>query len=417
MDKSYLELISSEAFRAVLKGFPPLPAETVPLAGAHGRFLVEGLAAPEDLPAFPRSSMDGYAVRAADIFGATETNPSYLEMAGTLSITAQSPAPLSPGSCMELVTGSCLPPGADAVVMVEHTQDLGGGAIEIRKAVAPGENMMLAGEDARAGSEILPAGALVRPAEVGLLAALGIREVRAGKRPVAAILSTGDELLPASAPELSPGRIRDANAPALAALCAQWGAEALPLGIVKDDAAAIAAALEQALAQADTVFLSGGSSVGVRDLTVEALARLPQTDILVHGLAVSPGKPTILARSQGKAVWGLPGQVASAQVVMFMFGCPFLALLAGDRSAFTRERPRLSARLSRNVASRQGREDFVRVRLEPAAQDEGDGLPLAVPVLGKSGLLKTLLQAQGLVAIAAGLEGMEAGSTVQVILL
>jgi len=421
MEKGYLELISSEAFRAILDSFPPLSAETVAIKAAVGRFLAESLPAPEDLPALPRSSMDGYAVRAADIFGATETIPSYLDLAGELSITAQPEKHLAPGTCLRVVTGSSLPPGADAVVMVEHTQDLGGDTIEIRKAVAPGENMMQACEDARAGLAVLPAGTLIRPAEVGLLSALGISEVRVGRRPVAAVLSTGDELVPSSAASLKPGQIRDANAPALAALCAQWGAEPLPLGIVRDDVTSIVGALDQALDQADAVFLSGGSSVGIRDLTVEALARLPDTEILVHGLAVSPGKPTILARSRGKAVWGLPGQVASAHVVMFVFGCPFLAHLAGDRAAFTRARPRIEARMARNVASQQGREDFVRVRLEPAAAGVAEGiggcLPGAVPVLGKSGLLKTLIQAQGLVAIPAGLEGLEAGTTVQVILL
>lgn len=412
MDKAYLELISPEAFQGVLKTFPSLRSETVPLQAAHGRFLAEAVASPENLPQLPRSSMDGYAVRAADCFGATETNPTYLDMAGDLEITDVSRDTLAPGTCLKVVTGSSLPPGADAVVMVEHTQDLGADTIEIRKAVAPGENMMLAGEDATAGQPVLNAGVLLRPAETGLLAALGIQEVRVGVRPVVAILSTGDELVPVSHTP-KPGQIRDANAPALAAMCAQCGAEPVQFGIVRDDAASIADALSRALAVSDVVFLSGGSSVGVRDLTIEALERLPDTEVLVHGLAVSPGKPTILARSRGRAVWGLPGQVASAQVVMFVFGCPFLSHLAGDASAFSRPRPEIQARLARNVASRQGREDYVRISLKPS----GNGLPEALPVLGKSGLVKTLVQAQGLVRIPAGLEGLEAGTTIQVMLL
>ena len=392
------------------------------------------------MPALARSSMDGYAVRAADLFGTTETNPSYLELAGVLDITAVPSEPLAPGTCVEVVTGSSLPPGADAVVMVEHTQILAqksarnleqradSGTIEIRKAVAPGDNMMQAGEDARAGTRILPAGTLVRPAEIGLMAALGAREAVVGRRPVAAIVSTGDELVPASNERPAPGQIRDANGPALAALCRQWGAKPLSLGIVKDDVASLSRALADGLSKADTVFLSGGSSVGVADLTVEALSRLPDTELLAHGLAISPGKPTILARSMGKAVWGLPGQVASAQVVMFVFGCPFLAHLAGDEKAFARPRPGARAVMARNVASRQGREDFVRVRLEPpkgaeapasatGTPEAAEALPQAWPVLGKSGLVKTLVQAQGLVAIPAGLEGLEAGTTVRVTLL
>jgi molybdopterin molybdotransferase len=412
MDKDYLELLSSGAFREVLAGFPALPGQTVPLEEAAGRFLARDVVSPEDLPLLPRSSMDGFAVRARDVFGATETNPSYLDVSGDLHITAVSTETLAPGHCVRVVTGSSLPPGADAVVMVEHTQDLGAGTMEIRKAVAPGENMMLAGEDAQAGQAVLPAGTLVRPAEIGLLAALGIGEVTVGARPVAAIISTGDELVPVSGTP-RPGQIRDANAPALTAMCAQAGAKPLHMGIIADDVDSIAEALSKALDAADVVFLSGGSSVGVRDLTVEALGLLPDTEVLVHGLAVSPGKPTILARSRGKAVWGLPGQVASAQVVMFVFGCPFLAHLAGDSQAFTRPRAEVYARLARNVASRQGREDFVRMRLT----QNGEGLPEAVPVLGKSGLLKTLVQAQGLAAIPAGLEGLEAGTTIRVMLL
>ena len=404
--------MGSDGFRAVLERFPRLAAESVSLEEALGRSLAVALASPEDLPAFPRSSMDGYAVRAADLFGTTETNPSYLELAGVLDITTVPGEPLAAGTCVEVVTGSTLPPMADAVVMVEHTQNLGGGTIEIRKAAAPGDNMMQAGEDARAGNEVLPVGTLLRPAHIGLLAALGVREVCVGRRPVAAILSTGDELVPASTTSLAPGQIRDANGPALAALCEQFGARPLSMGIVEDDVDSIARALADALARADVVFLSGGSSVGVRDLTVEALSRLPDTELLVHGLAISPGKPTILARSRGKAVWGLPGQVASAQVVMFVFGCPFLRRLAGDAAAFTQPRPSVQAVMARNVASRQGREDFVRVRLA-----QGATLPEAWPVLGKSGLLKTLVQAQGLVAIPAWREGLEAGATVQVMLL
>jgi molybdopterin molybdotransferase len=411
MDKGYLELISPDAFRGVLSGFSPLAPETAAIHEAAGRFPARDVLSPEDLPALPRSGMDGYAVQARDTFGATETNPGYLDLDGDLAITAVRAAPLEPGRCVRVVTGSSLPPGADAVVMVEHTQDLGAGTIEIRRAVAPGENMMQAREDAAAGQPVLPAGTLMRPAEIGLLAALGLSEVLVRRRPRVAILSTGDEIVPVAA-KPRPGEIRDANAPALAAMCAQWGALPLAMGIVRDETDSIAEALHEALARADAVFLSGGSSVGVRDLTIEALDLLQDTRVLVHGLAVSPGKPTILARSGGKAVWGLPGQTASAQVVMHVFGCPFLSHLAGDSHAFSRPRPQTQAVLARNVASRQGREDYVRVRLEA----EG-GRVLAHPVLGKSGLLKTLVQAQGLMRIPAGLEGLEAGSTVRVMLL
>ncbi len=412
MERDYLELLSPNAFIEILEGFAPLGEVLVPAADGLGRFLAGELISPETLPALARSGMDGYAVMARDCFGATETNPVYLELAGDLDIQAVSSQAVAPGQCVRVVTGSSLPPGADAVVMVEHTEDVGADTIEIRKSAAPGENMVLAGEDARQGDPLLPTGTLLRAAELGLLAALGIEKVTVGQRPRAAIFSTGDELVPVSATP-RPGQIRDANAPALAALIRRAGGEPLYLGIVADQVDDLARAMEQALAQADCLFLSGGSSVGVRDLTIEALSRLPGATVLAHGLAVSPGKPTILARCQGKAVWGLPGQVTSAQVVMHVFGCPFLARLSGDTAAFTRPRPEVTAVLARNVASRQGREDYVRVRLTP---QEGGELQ-AVPVLGKSGLLKTLILAEGLLRIPAGCEGLEAGKTIRVNLL
>lgn len=412
MERDYLELLSPRAFIALLERFPPLETRTVPADDALGRFLAEDLPSPENLPALPRSSMDGYAVMARDCYGATETNPTYLELAADLDILAVRDQPLESGQCAGVVTGGSLPPGADAVVMVEHTQNVGAATIEIRKSVAPGENMVLAGEDTRRGELLLPAGTLLRAAELGLLAALGVRQVRVGGLPRAAVISTGDELVAVSATP-RPGQIRDANAPALAAIIRQAGAAPSYLGIVADRVEALTRAMAAALDQADCVFLSGGSSVGVRDLTIEALSLLPDTEVLAHGLAISPGKPTILARCRGKAVWGLPGQVASAQVVMQVFGAPFLAHLAGDRCAFTRPRPEVTAVLARNLASRQGRHDYVRVRLD--AQESGP--PLAVPVLGKSGLLKTLIQAHGLLPIPADREGLEAGTTVRVNLL
>jgi molybdopterin molybdotransferase len=412
VDKDYLELVSSRAFRALLRGFPPISANAMTTGQALGRFLAEPVTSPEDLPAMSRSVMDGYAVRAEDSFGATETNPTYLDLAQELGVNSVSTKPLAPGQCASLFTGSSLPPGANAVVMVEYAQDLGSGTIEIRKSVAPGDNIVLVGEDVLAGRAALPAGARLRPTELGFLAALGVRAVIVHSAPTVAVFSTGDELV-GEGETLVSGMIRDANAPAIAAMISQAGAKPVCLGIVADSVPAIASRIEEGLEKADAVFLSGGSSVGARDLTVEALSRLPGCEILVHGLAVNPGKPTILARVGDKAVWGLPGQVASAQVIMHVFGLPFLDHISGDRAAFTRPRPRLTAELSRNVASKLGRENFIRVRLLPR---EGR-LPLATPVLGKSGLLGSLLKADGLVSIPADQEGLEGGTIQEVLLL
>lgn len=408
MQKNFFRVVSPAQFAALLEDFPLLAAESVLLGEAFGRRLAGDFIAPEDLPARDRSCMDGYAVRAADVFGAGEANPAYLERAGEIEIGTIIDAPLAPGECYAIVTGASLPPGADAVVMVEHTQDLGAGTIEIRKSGAPGDHVMLRGEDARASEPVLPSETLLRAQEIGLLAALGVVEVNVFGKPRVGILSTGDELVPVeNAP--APGKIRDVNSHALACLVREGGGEPQSYGLVRDDRTEIEGALNAALAENDVVLISGGSSVGARDYTLAAMEALPDAEILAHGVAISPGKPTILARAGKKAVFGLPGQVTSAQVVMLIFGLPFLARLSGDAGAFSRKPPSVAAELSRNIASKPGREDHVRVRLE-----ERDGLaPLAHPVLGKSGLLRTMLKAHALIRIPADEEGLVAGTIVE----
>lgn len=408
MQKNFFRVVSPARFAALLEGFPMLAPETVLLGEAFGRRLSGDFIAPEDLPARNRSCMDGYAVRAADVFGASEANPAYLERAGDIEIGAVVDAPLAPGECRSIVTGAGLPPGADAVVMVEHTQDLGAGTIEIRKSGAPGDHVMLRGEDAGKGEPILASGTLLRAQEIGLLAALGAVEVNVFGKPRVGILSTGDELVPVETTP-APGKIRDVNSHALACLVREGGGEPQSYGLVRDDRAEIEGALRAALAENDVVLLSGGSSVGARDYALAAIEALPDAEILAHGVAISPGKPTILARAGKKAVFGLPGQVTSAQVVMLVFGLPFLSHLSGDKEAFARKPLSVPAELARNIASKPGREDHVRVRLE-----ERDGKPpLAHPVLGKSGLLRTMLKADALIRIPADEEGLEAGTLVE----
>ncbi|EFL51769.1 molybdenum cofactor synthesis domain protein [Solidesulfovibrio fructosivorans JJ]] len=408
MREGFFRAVSTAEFTKLLRTFPPLPAENVPLDAARGRFLAGDVLAGEDLPAAGRAAMDGYAVRAAEVFGATENSPAYLDLAMDIPIGIIPDQPLPPGRCARIVTGAFLPQGADAVVMVEYTEDLGAGAIEIRRPVPPGENMLFAGEDAALGQRILAAGTRLRPQEIGMLAALGQTVVAVGRRPSVAVLSTGDELVPASATP-RPGQIRDVNTHTLSAMVEAAGAEPHAFPLVPDDLPGITAALADATASHDLTLLSGGSSVGARDFTLDALRGLG-ADILAHGVAISPGKPTILASRAGRPVIGLPGQVTSAQVVMAVFGAPLLAHLAGDVAAFDRPVRTFPAILSRNIASKQGREDHVRVRLEPRPGE----LPLAHPVLGKSGLLKTLLLADGLIVIPADLEGYAGGLEVAV---
>ena len=408
MKDGFFKVISPARFAQLLAEFPRLDPRPAPLAEAAGRVLAADAVAREDLPLAARSSMDGFAVAARDVFGATEGNPAYLDKMADIAIDTPPDFTLDPGHCAGIVTGGVLPKGADAVVMVEHTGELGAGTIEMRKSVAPGDNVMLRGEDAAAGQTALPAGTILRPQEIGLLAALGIAEPTVHARPRCAVLSTGDELVPV---EQTPrvGQVRDVNSHALGALIAQAGGVPVLHGLVPDNEAALTAAVARAVDESDVVFLSGGSSVGLRDLTQAAITSLPDSEILAHGVALSPGKPTILARVGGKAVWGLPGQVTSAQIVMLVFGCPFLRHLQGDAVAFDPARRRtVRAVLARNVPSKPGREDYVRARLE------ADG---AYPVLGRSGLLKTMIRAHGLVRVPADSEGLDAGAEVDVWIL
>lgn len=401
MKHGFFNVVSTSEFVELLEGFEVLDADATSLEGASGRVLAENIEAREDLPLLARSSMDGYAVRARDVFGASEANPAYLEKQADLAVDERPDFKLEPGGCVGIVTGGGLPGDADAVVMIEHTEDLGGGTIEIRKSVAPGDNVMLRGEDAEAGRIALPAGTTLRAQEVGLLAALGYPEISVGRRPRCGIISTGDELV-AVEDTPAPGQVRDVNTYALGALVESAGGLPNLYGLVPDDEKALSAALKRALDENDMVLVSGGSSVGVRDFTLGSIEELDDAEVLAHGVAVSPGKPTILARVGRKAVFGLPGQVTSAQVVMLVFCAPFIRRIMGDKAAFdTGRRPTREARLVRNVASKPGREDYVRVRL---SRDEHGWT--AEPLLGKSGLLATMLRADALVCIPADTEGL-----------
>jgi len=408
MKHDFFQVISPVQFRNLLTDFYPVETAPLTLDKALGRIMAETIIAPENLPLVNRSSMDGYAVQAADVFGASESNPAYLENMADLKIDELSKGTLPRGSCMGITTGGTLPDQADSVVMVEYTQDLGAGTIEIRKSVAPGENVMLKGEDVALGQPVLTQGDRLRAQEIGILAALGITDLTVFRKPKAGIISTGDELVPVHATP-RPGQVRDVNSSTLACLLQENHATPTQYGLVKDDLASITSALATALQANDAVFISGGSSVGIRDLTIDAILSLPDAKILAHGVSVSPGKPTILATVHGKPVMGLPGQVTSAQVIMLLFGCPLMRHLGGDIRAFdTSRRPRIPAQLTHNVSSKQGREDYIRVGLEFP-----QGQPVqAVPKKGKSGLLRTLVQCDGLVRISAESEGLLAGSDV-----
>ncbi len=317
---------------------------------------------------------------------------------------------LAPGQAARIWTGGMLPQGADAVVMLEYSRQAGDNLIELTRPAAPLENVVASAEDAAKGEELLAAGKTLRPQELGLLAALGETLVSVRRRPRVAVISSGDEVIPATE-KPKPGQVRDINSHSLAALARLAGGEAKFFGLAADNEERLCALIAEALDWADVVLLSGGSSAGQRDFTLKAFASFPQMEILAHGVAISPGKPLIVARRGPQSLWGLPGHAASALVSSEVFIRPLLQQLLGRREGEV-WREAVKAVLTRPVASAQGRRDYIRVRLsEPSRPGE----PLrATPVLGKSGLITTLVMADGLIVCPEDLEGLEAGQVVGV---
>ncbi|SMC56077.1 molybdopterin molybdochelatase [Desulfocicer vacuolatum DSM 3385] len=404
----FFKVMGLDRVMGLVPGFPAVPLETLSLSRASARILGEDITADQDLPGFRRSTMDGYAVQSRATFGASEANPAWLRMTDTIAMGQTPTFSLASDEAAPISTGGMLPDGADSVVMVEHTEPVDDATVEIYKSVAPLQHVVDRAEDYGKGQEIITAGTLIRPQESGVLAALGMTDVKVFKRPVVAIISTGDEIVPVEETP-APGKIRDMNSHTLAGLISDAGGIPMQLGIVKDNRDDLFEACSRAVAQADMVLISGGSSVGMRDFTVDVLSDLPQTELLVHGISISPGKPTILARAGQKPVWGLPGHVVSAMVVFKVVVLPFLKKIMGKKD-WADQGLTIPATLTRNVASAQGRTDFVRVDLQ-----ERDGKLYAVPVLGKSGLIRTMVMARALLEIGENVEGVEKDTRVNVL--
>ncbi len=409
---SRFPLVTVDEALAVLRRFRPLRDERIPVADAVGRVLARDARATLDLPHFTRSYMDGYALRAADTTGAASAQPVRLRVVGGVTMGHPVTRRLRPGEAMRIPTGGMLPPGADAIVMVEHTREDADGVVAIERAATAGQHVMQRGEDARKGACIFPRGHRVRPADVGALSGIGLAAVWVTRRPRVAVIATGDEIVP---PDVTPrpGQVRNVNQYALRALIAAAGGVPVDLGVLPDRDAVIARALRRALRDADAVVLSGGSSVGTKDLTPAVVARMPRARLLVHGIRVKPGKPTLIARAAGKPVIGLPGNPTSALVIFTVFALPLIRLLGGEpaAAAFTPKRS-VTARLAAPVASLAGREDYVRVALA----DGPDGL-VAHPVAGGSGDIVGFVRADGLVRIPAATRELAGGASVRVALL
>ncbi|MCA1960526.1 MAG: molybdopterin molybdotransferase MoeA, partial [Desulfomonile sp.] len=350
MEKPFLRVMSADQAREFLRIFGPLSTEEVSLEDALFRVLSQPITAPEDIPGFNRSTMDGFAVRAADTFGASESSPALFRVVGEVLMGEIRDVTVKRGDAVRIWTGGALPVECDAVVMVEHTEQHDDVTLEVLKAVAPFENVVRKGEDFRQGETLLSPGSRLRPQDLGLLAAMGCLSVRVYKKPTVAVISSGDEICPVDQTP-PPGCVRDINRYTLSAMISEAFARPVWVGIAVDELEAISGAIERGVREADAVVISGGSSMGSRDLVIEAVQRSAGGQVLFHGVNVSPGKPLILASAALKPVFGLPGHPVSAMVCLEQFVVPLIRRLEGENTLMPFLRPTVEAVLSRNVPS------------------------------------------------------------------
>lgn len=396
-----------EALEIIRTAFAPLdrPPETVPLASALGRVLALDVTADEWVPDFHRSTVDGYAVRASDTFGCSDALPAQLILSGEVRMGAGAGLSLAPGHCAAVPTGGEVPQGADAVQMLELCENYGDGTIGILKSVAPGHNMIFRGDDVKPGDRVLPAGRRLEPQDIGALAALGVVSVPVVPRLRVGVISTGDELVP---PECIPaaGQVRDVNGPLVCALLEQAGALPRFYGIIPDQEDRLTRTVERALESCDGVILSGGSSVGEKDAAYRIMSALGE--VLFHGIAMKPGKPTLLGRTaSGKAMVGLPGHPVAALFTTQIFVRALLARLEGR----TLRQRQVTARLTEEVSANHGRAQYNGAILRQGPE----GLE-ALPIRGKSGLITALAGADGYFCIPRDCEGFPAGARIPVYL-
>ena len=381
----------------------------IDIKNALHRILSKEVIVPANLPGFNRSIMDGYAIKAEDSFGASDSLPSYLKMIGEIQMGCRPEFKIGLGETAKISTGGMLPEGANAVMMLEYTEQIDNTSIEVRKSVSPWENVVREDEDLKAGEIILKKGHKLRPQDIGALAGIGKANIEVYKKPKIAIISTGNEIIPIqNKPQI--GQVRDINSYTLGTCVEE--AQGIPIykGIIGDENYLLERKIREAIDKdkVEVVIISGGSSVGSRDITLEVLDKLGKPGILVHGVSIKPGKPTIIAVTNNIPIFGLPGHPVSAMIIFDLFIRPLINWLQGSDYDYDSKK-KIEATLISNVASDPGREEYIRVFLY-----KKEGKFYAKPILGKSGLISTMVQASGLIKIGLNIEGLENGSKVAV---
>ena len=411
MAQTFFKVLAPQEALRLLLAVEPVATEEVPSIKARARVLAEDLHSAVDLPHFHRAAMDGYAVKAKDTFGASQSLPAYLKLAGVVEMGKEAAQPLASGQALRISTGGMMPPQSDAVVMVEYTDETAAGLVEIHRGVSPWQNVIQVGDDIKKGELVFRRGRRLRAHDLGALTGIGISTISVFKQPRVALISTGDEVVDATTVPL-PGQVRNINQHSLAGLIEECGGELKDWGVIRDDRAELTRAIGAALDWGDLVVLSGGSSMGAKDIALETILSFPDSEFVFHGISIAPGKPTIFAKACGKPILGLPGYPVSALVIFDLFAAPLLRRLGGESAeSLGRFAKTVKAKLKTNVASQIGREDYVRVTLEGAANQL-----VAAPLPSKSGAIFTLVKADGMVRIEMNQDGLEQGEEVDVIL-
>jgi molybdopterin molybdotransferase len=398
-----------EVMEIIKKNFSDndIGTEVVDIRDAIGRVTAQSIMAPENIPGFNRSTVDGYAVISSDTFGAGESIPAQLELQQEVRMGKKPPFQLKKGQAAYVPTGGELPENADSVVMIEYTEDYKDGYIYINKSSAPGNHIIFTGDDTCEGDLVIEKGRQLRPQEIGALAAMGYSRISVFKKPRVGIISTGDEIVDINDSTSGGAKVRDINSYSLFAGVSSCNCIPVRYGIINDDFEMLKNAVEKAVEECEVVLVSGGSSVGTRDETLKVIEALGEPGVLVHGIAVKPGKPTIIGKIKCKAVFGLPGHPVSAYMIFRIFVCMLLEVLTKTPASY---RNTNTAVMYCNYPSNNGREEFLPVKLSSI-----DGIVKASPVFGKSGLITSLVSADGFVHIKRGVEGLAKGQVVEIV--